>query len=130
MLCRHPFESIEFEVPDAWLIAAGALGFVAQRSSFAALSELEWPTVLVPVEEVQPPRRNAGVTGFHQQRAISVLKAMVANEPLPAIEVHRMPFAHNCLSVRDGYHRYFLSLALGFNMLPVSVRPYFDINAL
>jgi len=59
------------------------------------------------------------------------MRAMVTAEALPPLEVHQKPSARTGrLSVRDGYHRYFLSIALGYKCLPVSLRPYFDFNAL
>ncbi len=131
MQYQHPFEAIEFEVPNEWLAIAGAQSFKPQSSAFLASSVPEWPTVLVPIAEVEAPRRDAGIISLHENRAVSVLRAIVEARPLPPIEVYKKPFAlSGHLTVRDGYHRYFLSIALGFTQLPVSVRPYFDFNAL
>lgn len=130
MKIRHPFEPIELDLPDSWVNAAGASGFSPRSGAFLAVENSEWPVEAVPVLEVTPPRRNAGIAELQQDRSISILKAMVAGVPLPAIEAFYEPGPLERLNVRDGYHRYFLSIALGFSSLPVSVRPYFNINEL
>jgi hypothetical protein len=129
MFYRHPFEAIEFEVPDAWLRSAGADGFRARRHAFAATSDSDWPTLIVDLAEVDAPRREPGVLGLHEARAISILRAMSEGVPLPPLEVHREPGRPTRLSVRQGYHRYYISIALGFAGLPVSIRPYFRFDA-
>jgi len=128
---HHPAENIEFEIPDSWWYAAGAHNFTPSISAFAASSDANWPTVLVPLAEVSAPRRDPGITGLNEERTISILRAFVTGIVLPPLEGHRPPSsAPNMLAVRDGFHRYFASIAVGFTMLPVSIRPYFDFNAL
>ena len=48
---------------------------------------------------------------------------------LPAIPVDRPP-GQAQYRLRDGYHRYYISVALGFSHVPVSERPYFELGAL
>jgi len=48
---------------------------------------------------------------------------------VPAIQVH-MPHGGEKFVVRDGFHRYYLAVALGFTQLPVSIRPYFNFDEL
>ena len=127
---RHLVEDIEFEIPDAWWIAAGAHTFVPSTSAFAATSDPDWPTVLVPMSEVQAPKRDSGVVGLYEERTISLLRAFVKGQAVPPVEVHRPPQSSHRIAVRDGFHRYFTSIAVGFTMLPVSIRPYFDFNEL
>ena len=127
----HPTERFEFEVPDEWLSAAGALNFRPQESAYAATSDQKWPTILLPINQVRAPRRDAGIAGLRKDRSINVLLAMVQRVALPPLEVHRQPHeAGSSVEVRDGFHRYFLSIALGFTWLPVSVRPFFDMNTM
>ncbi|PPK77007.1 hypothetical protein B0F87_102113 [Methylobacter tundripaludum] len=132
MRYQHPTENIEFEIPDAWWVAAGAAPHVAfEGAAFITTSDPKWPTVLVPIGGVVAPRRDPGVVGLHEDRMTSLLRAFVDKIPVPPIEVHRVPGQNeNRLSVRDGFHRYFGSIAVGFPMLPISVRPYFDMSAL
>jgi hypothetical protein len=130
MRFRHPFEPVEFEVPDSWITAAGARSFFPSEPAFHATTNPDWPTVNLYLADIEPPRRDDGVAGLREERSVSIMRAMVHRSALPPLEVHRRPGAAERVLVRDGYHRYYLSIALGFTMLPVSIRPYFDWNAL
>lgn len=129
MVFRHPSEDIEFEIPNAWLRRANTASFQRTAESFATTSTPEWPTVHVSIEAVLAPARDSGVEGLREERTVSILQAVVAGVPIPPLEVHQPPHS-NRLVVRDGFHRYFISIALGYPMLPVSIRPYFDFYAL
>lgn len=128
MRYRHPKENIEFEIADTWIAAAGVIGFVPTQPAFLATADPNWPTILVPISTVRAPWRNTGVIGLHEDRTVALLRAYAGRTPVPPLEVHTPP-GQARYDVRDGYHRYFTSIAMGFTMLPVSVRPYFDINA-
>lgn len=129
MRFSHPFENLEFEIPDRWWSDGGADLFVRDSSSFLALSDAAGSIELVPLESVAPPRRDAGVEGLREERTISLLRAMTRGVGVPAIQVHTPPGGKKFL-VRDGFHRYYLAVALGFTQLPVSVRPYFNFDEL
>jgi hypothetical protein len=129
MRYRVPHESIEFDIPDDWLDLAGASGFVPSQTAFVASSNPEWPTTLVRITNVAAPRRDAGVLGLRKDRTVSILRAFLDGTELPPLEVHEPPEPRRFrFRVLDGFHRY--SIAAGFSMLPVSIRPYFDFNAL
>jgi len=129
MRFRHPTENIEFEIPDPWWVEAKAHLFERSAASFAASSDPEWPTQLVSIQSVAAPQRDAGIEGLRKERTISIIQAIISGSEVPPLEVHQPPQSER-LAVRDGYHRYFISVALGFPMLPVSVRPYFDFYEL
>lgn len=129
MRFRHPIDSIEFDIPDSWWMEAKAHLFSRSASSFAATSNPDWPTELVPIENVTAPQRLPGTVGLHKERTISLIQAITSGCAVPPLEVYFPPQTVR-LAVRDGYHRYLISVALGFTMLPVSIRPYFDFNAL
>jgi len=84
--------------------------------------------LVVPLSEVNPPARNPGVRGVDPEPAASILGAIQRGEPLPPIEVHEPPGieAPYRYEVRDGFHRFHLSVGLGFSHLPVMVKPYFS----
>jgi hypothetical protein len=131
MQFHHPVEDFEFEIPDAWWFAAGAHMFTPSNSAFSATSDPHWPTVLVSFAEVISPKRDKGVIDLHEERTISILRAFIEGMRLPPLESHRPPPPNSSrLALRDGFHRYFTSIAVGFTKLPVSIRPYFDINVL
>jgi hypothetical protein len=129
---QHPsIADLEFEIPDAWLETSNALAFRPQTSAYAADSNEEWPTSVALIDEIEPPARDVGVIGLHKDRAVSLIQAIVEARPLPPIEAHKEPSATaRRLTIRDGYHRYYISIALGFTHVPVSIRPYFDIDSM
>jgi hypothetical protein len=98
---------------------------------YIATSDPQYPTTVVPLSAVAAPVRNKNVAWFKEQRMVDVLRGFRVGDKLPPIEVDEPPtktgFGYR---VRDGFHRYYASAAAGFTELPVSVRPYFDINAL
>lgn len=116
------------KVPLAWLERADARRFVPKAPAYEAVPELRWPVVVVSVTEVIPPQRSPGVVGLHEERTLSLLRAITSGRALPALAVDRPP-GQPRYRVRDGYHRYILSIALGFTHVPVSERPYFDFDA-
>ena len=131
MYYRHPTEHVEFEIPDAWWVVAGATNFVPTRLAFVPATDPNWPTVLVPISDVEVPRRNDGVVGLHEDRTTSLLRAFFEESAVPPVEVHEPPGQNACrFMIRNGYHRYFLSIAVGYTLLPVSIRPYVDFNTL
>ncbi|MFZ6655372.1 hypothetical protein [Undibacterium sp. TJN19] len=124
MQFTHPSENFDFEIPDDWWIAGNALQFDLKSKSFFASSITEWPTKVVAISQVAAPRRDPGVEGLREKRTIAILQAITSGVALPALEVY-FESNSNCMAVRDGFHRYYISIALGFSMVPVSVRPYY-----
>jgi hypothetical protein len=125
MLFPYP---IEFEIPDSWLWEAGCTLCKSLRLAYVATSNPDWPTVNIPIQRVQAPMRDAGITGLHKERTISLLRAYADNTPIPPIEVHELLDRKEYYEVRDGYHRYYTSVVFGFTSLPVSIRPYFKFT--
>lgn len=126
-----PHQPIKFEIPDQWWAAAGMNGWEFYASSYVATSDPQYPTAVVPLSEVAAPVRNMNVAWFKEQRIVDILRGFRVGDKLPPIEVDEPPtntgFRYR---VRDGFHRYYASAAVGFIQLPVSVRPYFDLNPL
>ena len=116
-------------VPQEWIAAAEMESFTPGEQSFTALAEDRFPISVVSVDLVQPPKRKRGVVGLNRERSISILNAFRMKAALPAIEVDEAPnLGQYRYRVRDGYHRFHLAVAVGYSKLPVSVRPYFDID--
>jgi hypothetical protein len=85
---------------------------------------------LIPLSEIQAP---PGRTLVVEERANAILVAIGQSAPLPPVEVDEPPssFAINCrFRLRNGFHRYHLSAALGFTHIPVAIKPFFDLNDL
>jgi hypothetical protein len=123
---KHP--PFEFEIPDEWWNAAKMPGWKPETSSFAASSDASFPTILISIDEAEPPIRGPGIKCFFPNQMVPILKAFRNGIELPPIQVHRPPEIRNfSYQIRDGFHRFYASVAVGFSQLPVSVRPYFDI---
>lgn len=124
MLYFHPGALYKFEIPDAWLQAAGAHAFRAQRACYVSQPDLLWPVTAVALQRVQMA---PGMTPtFDEQRMVSVLRAMVRDTPLPALSC--APGADPAaLVLCDGLHRYHAALALRFKQVPVACPPRFDL---
>jgi hypothetical protein len=139
MLFKLPHDQSQFEIPDAWWAASGAAGFVPSQPAYRAqpsiikLSEeltsqsgetiqsLSCPTQVVALIYVAPPRR---VKPFDEKSMIRVLRAMCSGEELPPIEAWRGVPGEGRFVPRNGLHRFYASVALGFPMLPVAVFRY------
>lgn len=122
-------QSIDFEIPDEWLNETGANNFKPVSAAYCATLNEEYPTELKPIIELQAPIRNEGVAWFKKDRMVSLINGVLNGEAIPPIEAHLKP-GENKLRVKDGFHRFYMSVALGFEKIPVSLRPYYDINEL
>jgi len=124
MRYRFPLLPGEFEIPDQWRADAGMTAF----ASFGRRAYCSAETaVLVPLREVEPPFRlpecELDGNGFDRLRLISILKGFVAASEiapvplicLPSTDFPPAPFRYR---VRDGFHRFYASVAAGFECLP------------
>lgn len=106
---------LAFEIPDEWWAAAGAAGFVPARLAYRVPDRVQ--ALAVPLIEIEPPRRAPGILGLHRGQLVSVLRAMVADEPLPPVPVEILRPEPPHYMPRDGFHRYHAAVALGFTHL-------------
>jgi len=126
MRYRMPNYPCEFEIPDSWLAEAGMDGFsptaLAYRSSADA--------VLVPLTKIVPPPQYTTSPmdwrGFDRDRLVRLLKGFVIGakiEAVPLLEIPEVEFAPRPYQyrARDGYHRFYASIAAGFGCLPGSI---------
>ena len=86
--------------------------------------------MLVPLQTILPPPRFPTTPkdwhGFERTRLVSLLKGIATGaeiEPVPLLElpqddVWRMPYRYR---VRDGFHRFYASIATGFECLPAEI---------
>jgi hypothetical protein len=101
---------------------AGLDSFVPTRSSYEHLPGL----VIEPLDEIEPPVLR---TFIDRERALSILAGVREGAVIPPVEVERFPTSKGAprqLRLHHGFHRYHLSVALGFTHIPVVERPYFD----
>jgi hypothetical protein len=129
MRFTFPLLPAEFEIPDEWWSEAGMHGFVlsgpAYRSTTAA-------THTIPLRELEPPFRfpeaPKDFRGFDRERMTHVLARIAAGaeiDPVPVLilpplaDISRAPFRYRVL---DGVHRFYASVAAGFECLPSAAR--------
>jgi hypothetical protein len=114
----------EFEIPDQWWAEAGMTGFVPVGRRAYCSAET---AVLVPLRDVEPPFRlqecKLDGNGFDRLRLISILRGFVAATEIVPVPLIRLPSADFPPApfgyrVRDGFHRFYASVAAGFECLP------------
>jgi hypothetical protein len=127
MRAAMPNYPCEFEIPDEWWVAAGMADFSpghpAYRSTFGAR--------LVPLREIEPPHLDIAQPrdwcGFDRARMLRILGGLKEGaeiRPVPLLELERdavpssKSYAYRPL---DGYHRFYASIAAGFQFLPAAV---------
>ena len=81
------------------------------------------PVFCVPMHAIHTFERAPGVPNFNnrdERRSASILEAIRAVVPLPPILVFQRT-GETGYELLDGYHRFHLSLALGFSSISVAV---------
>lgn len=120
----------DFEIPDAWLTAAGVFGWIALAECYVATADSCHPTAVIPLDSIAPPVRDDGIRWFDKDRMVRILQGLRCGTRLPPIEIHELPdeliFRY---SIRNGFHRFYASAALGFTHIPVTVYPYFTFDS-
>jgi hypothetical protein len=121
-----PLLPAEFELPDEWWVEAGLMGFTSRGRAYGSTAI----AVLVPLREIEPPPRNPerplSWRGFDRARMISVLVDIATGAEIAPVSVVRLPEVEFPPSpyryrVRDGFHRFYASVAAGFECLPVVI---------
>jgi hypothetical protein len=122
-----PLLPAEFEIPDSWWNDAGMTTFHPRAPSYHSTPD----AIAVARRQIEPPFRNPEVTrdwrGFDRARLVSILTGIVTDAEIPPVPVIALPsddypaapFAYR---VCDGFHRFYASVAVAFEMLPVVIR--------
>ncbi|UEM08578.1 hypothetical protein J4G43_027790 [Bradyrhizobium barranii subsp. barranii] len=113
---------MDHTVPRRWIEEARLGLFRPSTQSFLCTE----PHSLVRLDEIEPPKRNENVAldanGFGKARSMWILGRIYDAEPLPPVRVgpgHSLPHV-----LRDGFHRYYISLALGYSHIPAEVETW------
>jgi len=126
MRFQMPNYPCEFELPNQWVVESGLSTFMPTTSAYNSTSS----AVLTPLNEIEPPIRKREVEkdwrGFGRKRMIRVMSGVVTGaeiEPVPLRELDddgnpAAPFRYR---VRDGFHRFYASVAAGFSHLPAII---------
>jgi len=81
---------------------------------------------LVALSNISPPLRNGQKVWFRDnETVIGLLLAMKNKEPLPPVTVWGLgKKLKDFYSIRDGFHRYYLSIAMGYTHLPILINDW------
>ena len=117
----------EFEIPDDWITESGLTSFNPSASAYRSSADAE----LVPLSEIAPlPRVQTcwkDWRGFDRKQLVDVLKGIVAGDEIKPVPMIQLPDSDHLVRlsyrycVRDGFHRYYASIAAGFTCLPASI---------
>jgi hypothetical protein len=136
---RYPMPNYpcEFELPDDWLVEAGFDRFNTPTARCYCSTD---DAVPIPLRNIEPPYRLQTFPkdwrGFDRARLIDVLKGIVTGaeiKPVPLIELPSGDFlapAPYRYRVRDGVHRFYASIAVGFECLPATIVTLAELSAL
>lgn len=82
----------------------------------------EWncPTAeqVVDIRQIEPPRRRPPTPGFDRTSLVWLVRQLQSNGEVPPVGLKRLSGSPYDYAVYDGYHRYWISLALGLQTLP------------
>ncbi len=111
---------MDHTVPRRWIEEARLGLFKPSTRGFLCIEHHE----LVEIDAIIPPKRNEDVVldenGFSKVRAGWILSRIYNAEPLPPIRL--APGAPH--QVRDGFHRFYISRALGYSHIPADVETW------
>lgn len=120
MLFVVPRLESQFEIPDDWWEFCGMRSFKPQSAYYPYDPQAESAEVL-SLQEVEPPQRNPGVALFKKYKLVPVLLAFTSPEcALPPIHAVKTSGGY---AVRNGVHRYYASVAVGYSSVPAIVLP-------
>jgi hypothetical protein len=83
---------------------------------------------LVRIDLIAPPQRSGATPLFGVDRGISLLKGFFDNEPIPPIRIIELKESIGAYrySLYNGFHRFYLSQAVGYELIPAEVFPEFE----
>jgi hypothetical protein len=99
-------------------------GFIRTASAYRSTAT----AAAVPLREIEPPYRVPAKDwrGFDRGRLVSVLNGIATGaeiEPVPLLKLlsSDFPAAPYRYRVRNGFHRFYASIAAGFECLPAQI---------
>lgn len=105
------------KIPPEWLAEAGVENFVPDSSSFRCTGAQD----LIPLTKIERVIRTVSLdaNGLCRDRMMRILVGIRNGDDLPPVPVERTDAGHYRL--REGTHRFYASLTLGFSHLPVEI---------
>jgi len=117
MLFEVPGSAATFEIPDEWWEFCDMRSF-KPRSNYYPYDPGAESVELLDLRAVEPPRRDTGAP-FKKYKLVPVLLAFVSPEcALPPIGAAKTASGY---VVRNGFHRFYASVAVGYKSIPAVV---------
>lgn len=109
------------EIDSGWWKEAGMESFQPKAESYCPYEGCESESL--SLKTIEPPKRNAGIDSFKKERMVNILSAIRNGTPLPPVVVWKTVDGSEWeYELRQGYHRYYASVAAGFKTLPAVVQ--------
>jgi hypothetical protein len=115
----HGKEPIEFEINDAWWFETDMHNFFPSDNSYQPLGNK--PFKIISIEDIKPPTRAPGIGDFKKKKMLPVLKAIRNSISLRPIEVAKIKDPDYTYRVHDGFHRFYVSIAVGYKKIPINI---------
>lgn len=115
-----PGAQLRFAIPDEWWRFCDMQTFRPSTHFYLYAPGFD-NAATVPITEIEPPVREAGIPSFRKYKLVPVLLAFTSPERvLPAVRAERLDTAGRYrYRVLNGYHRFYASVAVGYSSLPV-----------
>ena len=116
----------EFDISDAWLKEAGVNGVWPATDSFKSSPG----AALIPLTEIEPVARFKTTPkdggGFDRDRLVKILRRIISEAEIDPVPVMKLPYLDLSPSpyrytVKDGFHRFYASIAARFSELPAII---------
>lgn len=113
----------ELDQARALIAKAGMQSFRPLSSAYAATANALFPFAKIELSNIEPIVRGAHIHTFVSERAMAILSAIENGDALPAVLVYGWSTGRWEYKLYDGFHRYYLLIALGFTETWVGVNP-------
>ena len=109
MRFHTPGNAVTFEIPEHWWTFTEMATFCPDSDYYPYKAQSESPVRLVPVPQIEPPKRNPGVQDFRKYKLVPILLAFRSPEcQLPPVEVAPLePAGSYSYRVVNGFHRFY-----------------------
>ena len=116
----------EFEVRDDWIAESGIVSFRPMGTSYRSAPS----ATLIPLISIEPPYRRVthpkDWRGFDHDRLTRILRGFVDEAEIDPVPLFKLPvtdFPHTPYQYRvlNGFHRFYASIAAGFEDLPAVI---------
>ena len=122
MLFVVPGAELGFEIPDAWWDFCEMRSWRRPSEFFPFAPDEDDSVQIVELSAIEPPVRGPGVAMFKKYKLVPVLLAFQSPEcQLPPVVLSKPQSGSDRLTLRNGFHRFYASAAVGYTRIPARV---------